>query len=313
MEKFIQKLFIFITPIIILAYPIDLLLNYLILNSNTIAQGELTTWKDIYNGNINSDIVIYGSSRAWVHINPQLIEIKTGLKSYNLGIDGYNFDMQYFRHKELLKYNKKPKQIIVSVDIFTLQRRKDLYNYQQFLPFMLNNDDYKKQLNKYSMFTSADYNLPLIRYIYKKDLFVKLIKDIVTESSPSRVKGYMGHNKKWNSDFEKAKNKNDSYTAEIDLRSVNLFENFIAECIKDKIKIVLVYTPEYIDGQHYVKNRTEIIDLFEKISQKYNIKYFDYSNDEICNNKNLFYNSTHLNKTGSEIFTTKLIEDIYNE
>ena len=35
---------------------------------------------------------------------------------------------------DILKYNKQPKFIILSVDIFSLQKRKDLFESNQFLP-----------------------------------------------------------------------------------------------------------------------------------------------------------------------------------
>jgi len=70
--------------------------------------------------------------------------------------------------------------------------------------------------------------------------------------------------------------------------------------------LIFVYTPEFIDGQKFMSNRDEIIDLYKIISNKYSIKFYDYSQDSICLNKKYFYNSMHLNKFGSEIFSRNL-------
>ena len=126
--------------------------------------GEIEVWNDIYAGNINSEIAIYGSSRAWVHIDPSILEDSLNLKAYNFGIDGHNFWLQYLRHKEYLKYNNAPKIILLSVDVFSLQKRKDLYELNQFLPFMLWNKNIIKFTSSYNGFTYKDYYFPLLRY-----------------------------------------------------------------------------------------------------------------------------------------------------
>ena len=35
--------------------------------------GEMEVWNDIYYNNIDADLAIYGSSRAWVQINPEIL------------------------------------------------------------------------------------------------------------------------------------------------------------------------------------------------------------------------------------------------
>jgi hypothetical protein len=106
MKKFVLKIFIFLLPILLLPYPIDIIFSKYLSESKYYAKGEVKVWKDIYDGKINSDCVIYGSSRAWRHISPQIIKDSLLVSSYNLGVDGLNFPIQYLRHKELLKYNK---------------------------------------------------------------------------------------------------------------------------------------------------------------------------------------------------------------
>ena len=137
MKKFIKNLVLFIAPIIILAFPLDYYISKKLADSNSFAYGHSYIWKDIYNGNLNADILIYGSSRASTQINPQLFGDKLGESCYNLGLEGHNFWLSEFRHQEILKHNKKPKHIILSLDTFSLEKRPDLFNYEQFLPYML--------------------------------------------------------------------------------------------------------------------------------------------------------------------------------
>jgi tRNA A22 N-methylase len=50
--------------------------------------------------------------------------------------------------------------------------------------------------------------------------------------------------------------------------------------------------------------------LYARYSKKYNIPFLDYSDDEICYKKEYFYNASHLNKTGSDLFMQKFIRDL---
>jgi lysophospholipase L1-like esterase len=50
--------------------------------------------------------------------------------------------------------------------------------------------------------------------------------------------------------------------------------------------------------------------LYRKYADDYQIPFFDYSNDSLCLNKELFYNTTHLNKKGADLFSKKLASDL---
>ena len=116
--------------------------------------------------------------------------------------------------------------------------------------------------------------------------------------------------REWNDDLNKAKEKMSSYEIKLDTPSIKLFERFVGECQQSGIELIMVYTPEYIEGQKFMKNRGDIIKMYSDFSTKYGIKFLDYSNDEICSNKDLFYNALHLNYKGANLFTRKMVSDI---
>jgi hypothetical protein len=318
MNLFIRKLIFFFLPIVLLSFPLDYFLSSQLKKSRNYAQHEFSVWNDLFEGKVNSDIVIYGSSRAWVHIDPQIIENILNVSAYNLGIDGHNFWLQYLRHEVLLEFNSAPKEIILSVDMFSLEKRRDLYNADQFLPYMLYNDLLKNYIKSYQGYNSFDYNLPILRFYGNGTAIYNSIKNFIFSPNglEGRKRGYLGIEKKWNNDLRKAKTDLIYYEVNLDPQSVKLFEEFLIDCDERNINIILVYTPEYIEGQDFVRNRNDIILLYKYFSNKYSIQFLDYSNDEMCFNKKNFYNSSHLNKIGATIFTNKLIGDldsIYNQ
>lgn len=312
MKKFIKQVLLFIAPIIILAYYIDLFISNNLKKSNWFANKEYPTWNAIIEGKVNSDVLVYGSSRAWVHIDPAMISDSLGISSYNLGIDGHNFWLQYLRHRMLLKNNKKPKLIILSIDHATFQNSEDLYNLEQFLPYMLWNNDIEQFTTSYEGFNFFDYNVPLIRY-YGNYISIKLAIRYYTGylSNPiHRIKGYEGQDAVWNGDFEKAKLTMKQYKIKFDYQTIVLFEQFIKECQQNNIKLIFVLTPEYIEGQKFIENRQEFLALCQKYNQFYQIPFYDFSNDSISYQKKYFYNATHMNKLGSQLFTKKLIDTL---
>lgn len=313
MRKFIKHIFYFVLPILILAYPLDVLISSQLKKSRTFAFGELTTWNDLYNGRVSADLVIYGSSRAWVHFDPKIFESELGLPTYNLGIDGHNFWLQYYRHQLLMKLNKKPTTIIQSIDVFTLQKREKLFNKRQFLPYMLFNPELKEFTKTYKGYSTFDYYIPLYRYFGNSKALNETIYTTFSnnrKSDKGRIQGYKGNEGPWIGNLKEDKVKWSGYEANIDQQSLELFIQFLEECKSEGINVILVYSPVYIEGQNFIKNTNEIISLFETIARDRNIEFMNYSNSEIAENKKLFYNVLHLNKTGAELFSKELVKDL---
>lgn len=312
MKKFLLHIAFFAAPIIVLSIPLDIFISNNLKKSNSFANYEYPVWNDIFEGKINADILIHGSSKACAQVNSKMIEDSFKMPTYNLGITGHNFWLQHLRHQLVLKYNKKPKTIIHIVDIGSLIKTKDLFNSNQFLPYMLWNNDIKKATLSYNGFTSIDYHVPLIRYYGNIKSILRLAHSInfPKKNEMLKINGYIPHDIPWNGDFDRAKKKIKFMKILLHKPSIQLFDNYLKECKTNNIKVILVYPPEYIEGQKFEVNRSEVITLFKKFSKKYNIPYHDFSNDPICFKKKFFYNATHLNKNGSELFTRQLIDTL---
>jgi hypothetical protein len=311
MKRFFKNFLGFITFFVCIAFLFDYGISCFLKQSNK-SVGEYEVWNDIYNGNANCDLAVYGSSRAWRHINPKIISDTLNLTVYNFGIDGHNFWLQYLRHLEYLEHNQKPKTIILAIDVFSFQKREDLYNQNQFLPYMLWNKNIENFTSSYNGFRLIDYYIPLIRYYGKKSALNVIENELLRDENSERTRdlGFKGQDKEWTDDFQKAKRKIKTYTSDLDPDSILLFERFIAECKEKNIDLILVYTPEYIEGQEFIENRGEIVKQFQDYAIKSNLIYLDYSAHDISFDKSYFYNATHLNKNGANLFTQKLASDI---
>jgi hypothetical protein len=311
-RAFIIQLSYFALPLLIISFVGDFILSNTLKKSKTFASGEYSTWNDLYQGKINTDIAIYGSSRAVVQIDPRIIEDRLQRSCYNLGIDGHNFWLQYFRHKELLRFNHPPMVIIHSLDVTTLTERSDLFNSDQFLPYMLFDESIQSQTNDYNFFSAWDYKVPLVRFLGKGRAMLHATKLLFggQPDSVGRMNGYQAQWQGWNTDLEIARKRSSSYTIEMDTNAISLFRNYLNECRDQNIRVILVYTPQYIEGQHFIQNKESILNVYRSLAKEHAVPFLDYSDDPICQSKTYFYNSGHLNKDGSALFTKKLSHDL---
>src|SRR5436190_23548407 len=70
----------------------------------------------VMSGTINAQIVISGSSRAFVHYDPRIIQSITGETAFNLGQNGVQTDLQLAFLKTYLRHNTRPDLIIHNLD-----------------------------------------------------------------------------------------------------------------------------------------------------------------------------------------------------
>ena len=307
MKRFILKLTYFSVLIYFIAFLLDLFISHNLKKTN-LYQGEIEVWNDIYQSKINSDLLILGSSRAWVQVDPKILSKQTGLTTYNLGMDGHKFDLTYLRYLEYMKFNKKPKYIIMMVDVNFFSRFSKLYNYEQFLPYMLFNLNYYNFFNSYNSFKKIDYLIPLLRYSGKINVIKNAISSIPFKKNKKyRNLGFKGQQLTWHEIHSSLK----GLKIELDRTKLVMFQSLINQCRKTNTTLILVYPPEHIEGQKMILNRDCIIDFLKNKAKLNRLIYLDYSEDNtFLRDKKLFYNAFHLNNRGAYIFTQKLSKDL---
>jgi hypothetical protein len=307
MKKFLIQTTIFSTLLLAGAFALNTMLEKGLKKTN---KGEFQTWNAIFSSKIDADLIISGSSRAWVHISPQILDSILGANSYNFGIDGYPFSMQYVRYKIFEKYNKRPKLILQNVDFNTLYKRKDLYGKTQFLPYT-DEQLLQQELQKAGFFNFDSY-LPAIRYHSEyMTIYYGLMEFFnIKHYAGVRYKGYQGQEREWDGSQLAEILSKDSLVSVIEPDIVELFDSFLSHCKENNIQVIFVFTPQYIKATEFTKNKDEVIDIYRSFSKKYDIPFLDYSHDPLCYDTTYFYNAMHLNKTGAELFSFKLANDI---
>ena len=309
MNKFALRLLLFIAIPLPILYTASFIIDTGLRKSHHFYYSE---WNDLMKGKINADLLIMGSSRAWVHVSPKILDTTLHINSYNLGMDGTQFNMQYDRFKLYRLHNKQPKYIIQTLDFTILTPSNLLHAYQQFLPYLYDTSVRSLTSHYIGKFGVGDYYFPLYKYNNELPVAKEGLMSFFNKGVPAlKYKGYQGQNKLWDSTFEKFVNSAPEGTKiKVDPKSVLLMEEFLTYCQQNGIKVILVFPPVYSEFLKYCLNKDEIIGLYEGLHTKYDVPFLNYLDDDLSAHKENFYNSQHMNKHAAEEFSMKLAADI---
>jgi hypothetical protein len=252
------------------------------------------------------DLLFLGSSRSEMHFNPKIIEEKTKLNSYNLGVSGATPRISNALFNAYLENNKSPKYIILNVDYFWLNTDEDILNYfPRYFPY-LGNQTLSRELNKIdNRFNSFYYN-PFYSIPYTQATYFS-----------ASLHGWLGIIGKYDSlsykGFQTSELiKNDTtelpepIISFISKKNKNDLSKLISFIKSRKIKLILVTSPIFGNGNFQVKNKKKLINEIEEIAYQYQIPYFNFTDSLNYNDLNLYSDYTHLNRFGANMFTTSI-------
>lgn len=300
MRRFIYSILLFFVPVYGTLAVIDFCLSKELQNSN---YKGIESWYDLMHGKIDADVIVMGSSRAWVHVNPIILDTVLNTSTYNIGIDGSNINRQIQKYKLFRKFNRKPKVIIQNIDQNSLGYTIG-YMKEQFYPYFWN-ISMRNIFLPTEPFTFADKYIPCYRYYHCFDF--ETLHGMLVNTKRLLTKGYEGKERIWDgSGLKKVKS---IEFKENDTTMVMLHE-YLAEAKAEGIKVVFVYTPLYYKATNKIKNIDEMHSAYKKIADKYGIPILDYMTMSLCKDTTYFYNAMHLNKKGSEIFSDSLAHDL---
>lgn len=263
----------------------------------------------IVTGRINADIVISGSSRAVTHYDPRIIERVTGLSAFNIGRNGSQTDLQLAVLKTYLQHNRKPKLVIHNLDSFSFVTSHEIYDPAQYMPYLGQPPIYDAVRKVYPDAWKWKY-FPLYAYVVADMRFTWItgIKRLMSISPrEDHIEGFTPRFNEWTGDFEAFRTSNPQGVAfEIEPQGVRDLTDLVAICSNQGIPVLLVYSPVYHEMQQMERNRTEIFGLFREVADRFGVSVWDFSSSAISKDRNLFYNSQHLNAQGAWLFTEEL-------
>jgi hypothetical protein len=298
-QYFLFKLFVLFTIVFILDYSIGNVLRYFYFKQESGLQYRTTYSIE----KTTADILVFGSSRANHHYNPNVFEHRLNQSYYNVGRDG-NF---IFYHSAVLKGVLKrysPNIVILDFVHGEFEQNQDSYDrLSSLLPYYRSHPEMRSIINLKSNYEKIKMLSSI--YPYNSSMFTIAVGNAeFNKKRKSDIKGYVPLTKTWNGSIE-IYSISSSY--EKDRIKVNAYKTFIQDCIHAKVKLYIVCSPYLIKSN----NTDYSVSIGQEIAKRNNIEFFDYSTDSVFINKSkLFSDIVHLNDSGAIIFSNMLIDKI---
>lgn len=315
MKNFILNILTSFIIILLVLFALDKLATYGLSKSRANSFRDLN---DLYENKTNADMVLLGSSRTYVMMNPIVFDSILNINTHNFGQDGATIYLQKTIFNEVLECNDSSlKYVVQNIDLTTLLPNKKNYSKQRYFPHLdkkslynnLYEFDYSFWKYKYIPFYKFNGNLS----IFIRGLFLGL--NIPLKENYTKVKGYRPGDKIWNSDFDnfKANLKTDviSYDENLLEEGLKVLEEFIEETSRIGVKYIIVFAPMYAEMYNMQLQNKMLISRLQGYADKFeHVSFYDYSNLPMNTKKSYFYNSYHLNSTGADIFSEILANDL---
>jgi hypothetical protein len=244
----------------------------------------------------NYDVIILGTSRANNHFVSELFE-KEGLKTFNYGMSGSHLFETSLLLKLMVERGWKIKNVIVETDLNLSNEKRDDGTFGRFMPFMHQSKTITTHFKNEADFMEL-YYVPFYRYLKfdEKIGFRAWYKTLINEpTNLMQHQGYypLGKNPKANmkNNIENLKPLRNRY-----------FEEIKQICEANSINLIAVTTPmcSNVKGMEY----------FKKVKALYpEIKEYEH----LVEGDQYFSSCGHLNDKGARLFTTKIIDDLFEK
>lgn len=252
------------------------------------------------------DILVFGSSRAYHHYNPTIIEEKTGLSCFNVGYGGQNI---YF-HLALLKSaieRSKPKIAILDIISIDFEKTPSQYDKEKLgilLPFVHKSNILKETV----LMRGKEENIKFLSSIYPfNSMQLHMLRNNFT-SIRSDLKGFVGLQRKWDKPIERQ----DVKIVEYDPHKVDAFYEFIELCKTNNISLYIFISPHYVDFQ----GKSKYSVLIDELKSNTGVELISFENSPyFFNRSEYFADPFHLNNDGankySELVASIIIKNTF--
>ena len=254
----------------------------------------------LINGQLNKDIFVIGSSRGARDIIAEEVGTATGQSVYNLSYPGSNVEFHEFVLRTLVKFNSKPKTVLLVVDEpselspgesikFRLDRLYPLVKYEYINKELIDRGEKKAILSRLFVLNRINKS----NFDLRKKRFNPLDTIFACGSMPV---SFRNESKKWEFSHDTL-----SYPIEGELPAkLKAFNKILDICKSNHINLVLVFPPNSTKHSKLFENRLSIL------AGAHVYRYMYDTTNEIYKNKFFYYDESHLTRQGASIFTREI-------
>jgi hypothetical protein len=298
MKRFVFKITIFL----VLLFVVDRLLFFPKNISQTNQYDKRL--EALISGNIQTELLVIGSSRAARNIIAGQIEDSTMISSFNLGFPGSDIDFHVFVLKKAINFNKNLRHVILVIDNpeELIQSQSLRFRLDVLYP-LVNIPEINDELifrNENHLLSKYMYSLRLRRtnLSFNKEPGAN---DTILKCGSMPI-SYQRKGRKW-----------DRLEEEIDyeiknevVQKKNRLEEFITLCKINDIDLFIVSPPNYSNLNSAFESRIK-----QLISPHKEVTYYLYdTSNTTYSNILYYYDEAHLKTNGAIVFTNEIIKFI---
>ena len=247
------------------------------------------------------DILIMGSSRAHHHYVPQIIEDSLGMSCYNAGYDGNGIILMYGIYQMIVN-RYRPKLLIYDVEpAFDLYEYKPDCNCTRYLAAQRPYCNQRCISQIFKDVSIEEYYKSFSGLCRYNSVSLPLLFDYMAIRTMD-FKGYAPLTGKMEGEPEK---KGQGKSAAIDSLKISYMIKYINDVTEKNIPLLVVVSPKYgvVDSKDFQP--------IKDICEFYNVPFLDnYTDSEFVIHKELFKEPMHLNDSGANEYTKKMISYI---
>ena len=261
----------------------------------------------IVSGGINAEILITGSSRAFSHYDPRIIQQATGYTTFNIGVNGSQTDMQLAVLKTYLKHNRRPSLLVHNLDSFAFETTHGGVSFPGlYLPYLSEEPLYTTLAHIDRGIWKSRY-LPLYGYAVEDMNFTWLSASVrwsagtrprtVTSDSSQDIHHGQAISSRSSAVTQTASDGRSSpRDSSCSKNSCVCAESLAFTCFS-------WYSPVYYEMQALERNRAEVFARFQELAERHGASLWDLSRSPVAFDRAYFYNSQHLNAKGAARFS----------
>jgi len=254
----------------------------------------------VVNGKMDKDLIILGSSRGARNIIASQIQDSLGISAFNLSYPGSDIEFHEFLLRSLLKFNKAPQVVVLAVDdraellqdpsiVFRLDRLYPLMKYAHITEEMIQRGE-KNALSRF---------LVLAR-INRSNFDVR--RTSVTEVDTIMACGSMPISFQREGRTFRHDRPDVTYPVADELpHKVKALHDLQEACASRNIELIVVISPNFHAHDRAFQQRMEQLLHADAV-----LHVYDTSNT-IYSDRRYYYDESHLQKKGAEVFTNELI------
>ena len=271
------------------------------------------------NGRANTDIILIGSSRTLVQLDPRIIDSFTAMHSYNYGLNAATIKTCYNFIAISLANEPDVKMVVLNIDYNMFDPAQDLYKDPYYFAYRDNTSGIV------SIQSRTDAFIHDLR-IFDIAMYDDKVKYAAIDGflRPGKIAEgiYKGYFPNRDMHFAKPKLPNTPTNTPFTEEGMKLLNRIIALCKEKKKKLVMIMAPyalAFYPGK-YSSNYADIIAKIKVKAAQQNISFLDYTTVPFATDTAFFYNSNHLNITGAQVYSKlvaldlqKLLQDTMND